>query len=378
MAKIVLVANTDWYLYNFRLSLAQTLLGQGYEVLLVSPSGKYAPLLEEAGFRWLAWEVGRQSMAPWKELPAILSLYHIYRREQPDLVHHFTVKPVLYGALAAWLAGKAAVVNSITGLGYVFLGQETKARFLRHLVKMFYRQVLNRPHSGVIFENTNDRQFFIDQGLVAESQTWLIEGVGVDAERFHPSPEPEGQPVIVLPARLLWDKGVNELVEAARLLRPRVKARFVLVGEPDKGNPASVTESDIQKWVKEGVVEWWGWCNDMREVYAACHIVTLPSYGEGIPTTLLEAAASGRPVVATAVPGCQDVVVDGLNGYKVPVRDGHALAEALAKLVEDPALRVKMGAAGRQLVLEKYTSPQINAQNLNVYESLICRNSHAV
>lgn len=372
MVKAILVANTDWYLYNFRLSLACYLRDQGLEVTLVSPPGRFASQLQASGFPWIAWEVGRQSLAPWRELDALLRLGRIYQHERPDIVHHFTVKPVLYGSLAARFLHIHGVVNSITGRGYIFLGQELKARLLRGVVKWLYRWAFRHPNCAVIFENTTDQQYFIQEKLVPETRTWLIEGVGVDAEHFHPTPQPPGVPVVVLPARMLWDKGVGTLAEAARLLHPRLQVRLALVGEPDPGNPATIDTTTLERWDKEGVVEWWGWQGDMAAVYAQSAVVTLPSeYGEGVPTVLLEACASGRPVVATDAPGCRDVIQDGVNGLLVPPADPRALAEALYKLLSDSPLRGRMGAAGRQLILDKFTSTRVNPAQYQVYQKIL-------
>jgi glycosyltransferase involved in cell wall biosynthesis len=374
MRKILLAANTDWYLFNFRLSLAKYMRAEGYEVVLVSPSGRFVAKLQDEGFRWIEWGVGRQTLAPWKEMHAISKLAGIYYREKPQLVHNFTVKPVLYGSFAARLTGVSGIVSSVTGLGYVFLRQEARPRSIRQVVKPLYRMAFAPNHSAVIFENDADRQYFIRQGLVPAERTWLIEGVGIDTDFFNLLPEPEGSPVIVLPARMLWDKGVGVLVEAARILRSKTKVRVALVGEPDLGNPAAVDQAALKRWSEEGVVEWWGWQEDMRNVYKQSHIVTLPSLGEGVPTALLEAAACGRPIVATAVAGCREVVIHGRNGLLVPVNDPLALSEALERLVLDGGLRAKMGAAGRQLVLERYTSSKVNAATLAVYDKLLHAN----
>ena len=374
MRKILLAANTDWYLYNFRLSLAQYMRKQGYEIILVSPTGRFVPKLQQEGFKWIEWEVGRKTLAPWKEVHAISKLAGIYSREKPDLVHNFTVKPVLYGSFAARFARIPGIVSSVTGLGYVFLRQEAKPRSIRQVVKTLYRLAFSSTHSAVIFENEADRQYFIREGLVPAQRTWLIEGVGIDTDHFVRLPEPDGVPVIVLPARMLWDKGVGVLVEAARILHKRAQVRVALVGEPDLGNPAAVEQDMLKQWSEEGVVEWWGWQEDMREVYRQSHIVTLPSLGEGVPTALLEAAACGRPIVATAVAGCRDVVIHGRNGLLVPTNDPAALAEALESLVTDAALRTLMGTAGREIVLEKYTSSMVNAATLEVYDRLLHSN----
>lgn len=368
MTKILLVANTDWFLYRYRLSLARFLRGRGLDVVLVSPGGGYAPHIAAEGFRWLEWSLGRQTSRLPGEMAAVFSLWRIFRRERPALVHLHTVKPVLYGTLAARLAGVRGVVRSITGRGYVFLGEDRRARRLRWLVSLLYRFL---PGGTTIFENDADRRFFLDRKLVRPEAAHLIEGVGVDTDYFLPLPEPDGTPVVLLASRLLWDKGVGTLVDAARLLRTRMDVRVVLAGEPDAGNPASIPVETLRGWQAEGVVEWRGWQGDMRAAYAECHVVTLPSMGEGLPTTLLEAAACGRALVATDAPGCRDVVQDGLNGVLVPPGDASALAEALGRLLKDPALRRRMGAAGRLRVEERFSDALINAQTLELYAPLI-------
>jgi len=368
--KILLISNTDWYLYRFRSTLANYLREQGNEVVFVSPPGRFVANIQEQGFRWLAWQVGRQSVNPIAELKAVWELARIYSREKPSLVHLHTIKSVLYGSLAARLSKPLAVVNSITGRGYVFLGQDIKARFLRILVKRVYRFVLSSRSSVTVFENKTDRQYFIDEKLVNSKNSSVIEGVGVDIDYYSFSPEPDVTPKIVLAGRMLWDKGVGTFIDAVRSLREKVSARFILVGEPDPGNPASIGVGTLQQWVDEGVVEWWGWQADMRSVFASCHIVVLPSFGEGIPTILLEAAASGRPIVATDVAGCRDVVVDGSTGLLVPQQDAGRLAAALEKLILNPELRKSMGKAGREFMVQRFSSSLINHETYEIYQKL--------
>jgi glycosyltransferase involved in cell wall biosynthesis len=371
MLKVILTANTDWYLYNFRLSLARYLRDQGLEVMLVSPPGRYASYLDKTGFRWIPWPVGRQSLAPWTEARAYRLLKKIYQDEKPDIVHHFTVKPVLYGSLAARKLRVPAVINSITGLGYVFLSQEYKAHWLRALVLSGYRSAFSHPNQAAIFENANDRQVFLNHRLLSADRTYLIEGVGVDTDRFTPQPEVEGTPLVVLPSRMLWDKGVGTLVEAARLLHERLPVRIALVGEPDPGNPATIDEAQLNAWTQEGLVEYWGWQADMPAVFAQSMLVTLPSLGEGVPTVLLEAASSGRAIVATDVPGCREAVIPGVTGLLVPSHDASALAHALYTLLADPTTRLAMGSAGRQMVLDRFTNTQINQATWEVYRSVM-------
>ena len=373
MTKIILVANTDWYLYNFRRSLAHFLLGQGYEVILVSPPGKYVELLKEDGFNWIAWNLGRQSTAPWHELPAIFALFKIYRHERADLVHHHTIKPVLYGSLAASAARILNIVNSITGRGYVFLSPETKASLLKQFLQPFYRFIFRNSHQVAIFENDEDRQYFIQTKMIPSAQTRLIAGVGVDTEQFAPATEPSGIPIILYSGRMLWDKGIGVLVEAAHIIHKACPARVVLVGSPDPGNPTSISEDQLKAWAAEGVIEWWGWQSDMCSIYQKATIVTLPSFYEGVPTALLEAAACARPIVATDTPGSRDIVIDSLNGLIVPTNDSIALADALMKLLADPLQRGRMGKAGRQLVLDKFDVNLVNQATLAVYQNLLSK-----
>lgn len=372
MTRIGLVANTDWYLYNFRLGLARCLREQGFEIILISPPGKYTASFAQESFPWVEWQVGRQSLSPWGELSALRRLARLYRQENLDLVHQHTIKPVLYGSLASRLVGSQAVVNSITGRGYVFLSQEPKALALRQVVRPLYRLAFSRPDTAAIFENEEDRSYFITSKIIPARRTWLIPGVGVDAERYLPTPEPPGQPVILFASRMLWDKGVGVLVEAARILRQSTDLRVALVGEPDPGNPASVSPEQLRAWTAEGVVEWWGWQADMSRIYPQVHIITLPTqYGEGVPTVLLEAAASGRPIVASDIPGCRAVIHPEQNGLLVPPGDVHALAQALNRLASDPDLRGRMGQAGRQIVMQKFTLSLVNRSTLNVYQDVL-------
>lgn len=369
--KIILVANTDWYLYNFRLSLARKLRALGVDVVLVSPNGKYVSELLKDGFGWIEWNIGRKTIEPLGEFKSVRKLAAIYKREKPDLVHHFTIKPVLYGSLAARQANVPALVNSITGLGYVFLNQSKQGNTLRKVVLPLYRLAFGHANLAVIFENITDQQQFIGRGLISENKVNLVQGVGVDVDRFRPLPEPTGIPIVLFPARMLLDKGLDTLIDAARILKQTRDVRIVLAGEPDAGNPATVSAEMLRAWQDEGLVEWWGFQPELESVYAQAAVVTLPSLGEGLPTVLIEAAACGRAIVATNVPGCRDVVEDGVNGLLVPPSDAQALAQALARLLDDPVMRERMGAAGRQRVLAQFADRLINQQIVDIYKRMV-------
>ena len=368
--RIILVANTDWYLYNFRRSLAEYLRANGHEITLVSPDGPFVDNIRQSGFRWLKWPVRRNSVGP-GELLSISRLANLYRQERPELVHHFTVKPVLYGSIAARLAEVPRVVNAVTGLGYVFLQNTLKARLIRRVVLMFYHIAFQSSRQAVIFENRYDRQYFEKLHLVSPGGSTLIEGAGVDTDAFTPSPEPDGVPLVVLPARMLWDKGVGIAAEAARQLKKEnYPLRMAFVGPTDPGNPTNIPESTLQAWVNEGIIEWWGFQEDMKAVYGKANIVILPSFGEGIPTVLLEAGASGRAIIASDVPGCRDVVQDGETGLLIPPDNPGMLVKALYQLASDPGLRAKFSAAGRARVVSRFSKETINRQTMAVYASL--------
>jgi glycosyltransferase involved in cell wall biosynthesis len=370
--RILLVANTGWYLYNFRSALARRLAQEGFDVGMVFPNDEFTASIEASGFHTIQWDVDRKATTPWYELVSVKQLMQIYRKEKPALVHHFTIKPVAYGSLAARMSGVPSVINSVTGRGYVFMGPNEKTAHLRRLIGWILKLGYARRNIATTFENKSDMAFFIETGMISEHNVFLINGVGVDTQQFFYAPEPPEEPaVIVFPGRLLWAKGVGTLVEAARMLKARLPVRVVLVGKPDPGNPESINEAIIQEWVNQGIVEWWGWQADMCAVYHRCHIVVLPSMGEGLSKALLEAASCGRPIVATDVPGCREVVVPGVTGYLVPTDNPQLLTEKIERLIRDPGLRLQMGQSGRRLIEENYADTLVNEQILTIYRSLL-------
>ncbi|HZF25784.1 MAG TPA: glycosyltransferase family 4 protein [Steroidobacteraceae bacterium] len=372
-AKVLFFANTEWYLYNFRLALAQELKERGVEVVMVSPPGPYGARLEKAGFRWLALEMRRRALNPVGELRVIRALLRIYRRELPDLVHHFTLKPVIYGSLAARLCGVPAVVNAVAGMGHVFTSDAGLARTLRPLVTLFLRSVVNARSSRLIVQNPDDRRLLVESRLAAQENISLIRGSGVDTERFSPRRALEHRaPRVLLATRLLRDKGVEEFVAAARLLKSAgVDAEFWIAGVPDIGNPSAIGSDEIRTWEAQGIVTALGHVEQMPELLGRVDVVALPSYREGTPKILLEAAASGLPVVATDVPGCREVVDPGVTGLLVPVRDSVALARALRQMIENGSMRARMGVAGRKKMLAEFDQRRVIRETLDVYASLL-------
>lgn len=364
--KFLLFANTSWYLYNYRLPLVRTVSTRG-EVTLLAPPDDYSARFKDEGVRWLPFQLSRRGMNPLAELLTIFRLARLYRRERPDIIHHFTIKCVLYGSIAARMAGVRGVVNSVTGLGYVFSRHDFRGRLLNAFVRAFYRFALRGTQ--VIFQNADDRDLFVREGLLDPVRVTLIPGSGVDLTRYEVREEADGTPIVLLAARLLWDKGVAEFVEAARRIRTLgLPARFVIVGDTDAGNPAAIPADQLRAWNEAGDVEWWGWRDDMPEVVASSHIVCLPTfYKEGLPRLLLEGAACGRPMIATDIPGCREIVTHNVNGLLVPPRDVDALTESLRTLLTDASLRARMGAAGRARVEKEFSVEHVNEATLNVY-----------
>ena len=370
--KVLLVANTDWYLYNFRLSLGKFLRDKGFDVVFVSPDGEYRESILRNGFQHIKWHLNRRSTSIFSEVKALIELVRIYKKENPNLVHHFTIKPVLYGSIASRFINIKAVVNSITGLGYIFLSNDWKGKLLRLLVFPIYKFSLSHPNNFIIFENSFDRDVFLKNKFIRKERSSIIQGVGVDEVYYGYSSDPKVEvPLVILPARMLYDKGINTLVEAAKKLKSMVAVRIALVGDVDPGNPSTIDVSTIRKWENDGLVEWWGFQQDMRHIYQNCNIVTLPSFGEGLPTVLIESAASGRPIVASDVAGCRDVVKDGVNGFLVPPKDSEALANAIHTLINNPNMRVEMGLEGRKLVLENFTSKIVNENTYQIYLEIL-------
>ncbi|MBI3542196.1 MAG: glycosyltransferase family 4 protein [Deltaproteobacteria bacterium] len=373
--KVLLVANTGWYLYNFRRPLARALRERGLAPAFVSPRDAYVDRLIEEGFRWIELPMDRAGVNPAAELLTLSRLTAVYRRERPVAVHHMTIKCVLYGTLAAFATGTGAVVNAVTGLGHVFISNGWKARLVRPLVVFLYRRALTARRVRVVFQNGDDLAVFRDLGLVAPERVALIRGSGIDTARFAPPP-PGGDatanpPLVLVVARLLEEKGIREFVEAAKLLRARgVSARFEIAGDRDPGNPSSIEASKIDAWRAEGSVRFLGHVDGVEKLLAQATLVVLPSYREGVPRTLLEAAAMARPIVATDVPGCREVVVHGTNGLLVPARDAAALADAIEALLKNPVERARMGAEGRRKACGEFDEKSVIAATLALYEAL--------
>jgi glycosyltransferase involved in cell wall biosynthesis len=373
--KVLLFANTDWYLYNFRLSLARALREAGAEVVLISPDGPYGSRLEAAGFRWLAQPMLRRSLNPFRELIFLFHLFRLYQHEQPDVVHHFTIKCVVYGSLAARLVGIHRRINAVAGMGYVFASNALRASLLRPFVRALLKLSLGGKQSRLILQNSGDCMAFVQSGLVTPGRLRLIQGSGINTDRFKPAVLPRqdvGVFRVLFAARLLWDKGIREYVEAAVQFKSLgFPVEFLLAGAPDTGNPASVPDDVVQSWQAAGLIRVLGHVEDMVSCLHQADLAVLPSYREGIPKSLLEAAACGLPIVTTDAPGCRDAIEDGVTGLLVPCRDVAALATAIRFMFEHPVERAQMGAAGRERVLRQFDEKIVLGRTLDVYRELV-------
>lgn len=369
--KIFLFANTDWYLWNFRRTLATALQEAGAEVILISPDGgRYSKQFRGVGLRWLALKMDRRSLNPFREAALLLRLIRLLRRERPDVIHSFTIKCAVYGSLAARLTGVPVRVNAVAGMGYVFVNGSRKARILRPIVRALLKLALGGRTARLILQNPDDVALFERARLVDPAKIRLIPGSGVDCTRFSPDPaRVAGERIrVLLPARLLWDKGLAEYAEAARLLRQRaVLVDLFLAGEPDYGNPAAVAEATIQEWMEQGILRWLGHIDDMPALFRTVDIVALPSYREGLPRGLIEGAASGCALVTTDAPGCREVVTHEVDGLCVPIKDGPALAAAIERLVRDAPLRTRLSREARNKAIRCFDERIVVRRTIDVY-----------
>ena len=371
--RLMLVVTDDWYLWSHRIGLAVSARDAGYDVTIVTRVGEHGERIRALGLNLVDVDFARGLLSPRVNLRTVRELCAVYRRCEPHLVHHVAVKPIVLGSAAAARTRVPVVVNALTGLGTALMSGNAKARVVRPVLRTALGWAMRRSRSHTIVQNPDNARFVESLGVRPERIS-LVPGAGVDIRRFQPRPEPEGSVRVTMVSRLLWDKGVREFADAATLVRnARDDIVFTLVGTPDDGNPTSVSSQQVRSWVDAGLVEWWGYREDVAEVLACSHIAVLPSYGEGMPKTLLEAAACGRPIVATDVSGCREVVHHGGNGLLVPVRDARALADAILALAGDPARRAAMGAEGRRRAETEFAAERINEETLRVYERALAR-----
>lgn len=371
--KVLMLLPQDWFFLSHFLDRAMAARDAGFEVVIAARDDGDGERIRRLKFPFYAIQFNRRGINPISEILVIRRIHALYREIQPDLIHHVAMKPILYGTVAARLLGFRRIINAPVGMGYVFSSDDLRARMLRPFVVAGLKAFLNPQGSHIITENSDDHAAFVKMGAVDPTIAHLIRGAGVDTSHFHPAPlPPEGTIIVTLVARALRDKGIREYVAAARQLRIwGIDAVFRLVGGPDAGNPASCSDEELAAWHRTGDIEWLGPRKDVPELLRASHIATLPSYREGLPKSLMEAMSVGLPVVVTDVPGCRELVEDGVTGLLVPPKNPDALAVAIARLVGDATLRTRLGTAARALIKREFSTEEVCQRTLSVYRAML-------
>lgn len=371
---LLFFVSEDWFFCSHFLERAKAASNAGYDVVILTRVNQHARVIENAGLRLIHFDFDRRSMNPFAGMRTVMRIVSIYRKEQPLLVHQVALKPILLGSLAARIARIPYVVNAVVGGGYAFISTKLAMRILHPFLLFSMRMLLNPPRSKVVFENSDDLAAYVQSGLVRGNDAVLIRGAGVTPEDYQSNTQKAHPPMVVLAARLLWDKGVSEFVEAARLLRQRgVKSRFVVVGDIDPDNRSCIDPTTLEVWKAEGAIELWGFRRDIPQVLAGAAIACLPSYREGLPKSLLESMAARLPCVTTDVPGCREAVRDGDNGLLVPAKNASALADALERLLRNPELAREMGERGRQRLEQEFSAQHVNESTLALYREMLAR-----
>lgn len=370
--KILYVNNEDHSFLKQRLNLALAAQKAGFEIIVASNKSDFHADILGYGFKYIDTGNKREDRNIFSQISSIYRLYRIFRNEKPDIVHNISIKPVIYGSIAARLSGVPKIVNLINGLGYAFTDHKSVRRFIFKIIVMaIYRFALASSRISVIFQNPDDRDYFIDKKITSESNSYLIFGSGVDTDIFSPSSKITiNQDLTVLFfGRLLWDKGIKYLINAAKILKSEgVEFTLSIAGEPDKANPSSINIEQIKKWENDGLINYLGYCSDVVEIIRASDLIVLPShYREGVPLSLIEAASVGKPIVTTDMPGCREIVVDGVNGFLVPIKDSVALADKIKEILLNKNLRTSFGQKSRERVINLFAKEIVARQTIEIY-----------
>lgn len=370
--KILFIIVEDRYFLSHRLHLAQYAIKKGYQVGLLCKISKHKEFLENEGIQVFDWSLVRGSFNLFFEIKAIYEILITLLKFAPDVLHAVALKPVIYASFASKLVFLKSRVFALGGLGFIFSSDKILAKLLRPLIVLVLKFTFSGNKSRLIIQNIDDKRTLINLKVIRDEKIDLIKGAGVDMKIFSFIKEPSQIPEVILPARLLWDKGVGEFVLAADILKKRgINAKFTLLGETDPHNPECIPDDQIEDWKKEGAVDVAGFQDDMAKCIQDCAVVCLPSYREGLPKSLLEAASCGRPIVTTDVPGCREIVQDGVNGYLVPSKNPDLLAEALSRLLTDRKLREVMGLKGRKFVERGFSAEIVAIKTEKIWNSLL-------
>ncbi len=370
--KILFFISADWFFCSHFIERAMAAQREGFDVLVVTNVDKHRNKILDVNMRLIHIPMRRSSINPFAAVITLLRVMHVFHKEQPDLIHNVAIKPILIGSLAARLLGFSKVVNAVVGVGYAFTSMHLMPRIFRPILLISMRVLMNPSGSRVIFENRDDLLDFVHKGIVRQADSVLIRGAGVDPRKYKPALGLDGPPLVILAARLLWDKGISEFVSAAKSLKQRgFQVRFVIVGQRDIDNRACIDTATLEAWRNDGMVEFWGFREDIPQILSQASIACLPSYREGLPKFLLESMAASLPCVTTDVPGCREAVRNGDNGILVPVRNVIALADALETLLLNPTLGKNMGNRGRSRIESEFSQHVVINKTLSTYREML-------
>jgi len=374
--KLLFNITEDWFFCSHFLDRALAAKKAGYSIFVLSKMSNKKDIFDNYGMNFISAPFKRKSTNPFYEFYILIRIILIYKRVRPDIVHHVAAKPIIYGSIAARICRIKSVINAPVGMGYAFTSDDIKAKVLRPLIKILFKFFID-SHNGInkrnkiIFENKEDLKYFIKLGAVDPKNACIIQGAGVKIKQNYKPRESKEIPTIALVARMLKDKGINEFVEAARIVnREKIFGNFLLVGDIDPGNPSSLKRQTLAKWNEDKVIKWVGWIENVGEILKKTDILCLPSYREGLPKALIEGAAYGLPIVTTNTIGCKDVVEDGVNGFLVPIKNVEQLSKRIFELIQNKDLRNKMGMESFKIASNKFSSKIINTQTLNVYNEM--------
>lgn len=369
--KLLIILNDAPFFLSHRFPVAVAALKKGFEVHIATPNDdKAVKKIISAGFQHHCIPLHRGKKNPIAELYLIITLWILLKNLKPTIAHCVTMKPVLYAGIISRLM-RIPSVHAVTGLGYLFVKNNLISLILRKIIMKAYHFSLNNKQSISIFQNPDDMALFNNNNIVSKKNCVIIPGCGVDYNKYKPTEKPDGIPIVIFPARIIGDKGANEFVEASRILKSKkINVRLVLVGKNDTQNPTNIKEEKIIEWANEGIIEWWGFSEDMVSIFAKASIICLPSYREGLPRVLIEAASSGLPIITTDVPGCREIVKNNFNGILVQVKNSNAIADAIITLLKEPQLINYMGANGRKLAMNEFNEENFIKNSIKIYEDL--------
>ena len=367
--KLLILVNVDWFLISHRLPLVLAAQKDGYEVHIACSFTNDYNKLASLGFHLHELPISRAGLSVFSEIKIFIKILLLIKNIRPNQMHFISIKPIIYGGIASRLLGLKEFISSISGLGYVFTAKTKISILLKPIILFLYRLSLKNSDSLVIFQNSFDRDYFVKQKIVSLENSLLIPGSGVDLEKFVYTPEPQGEIIIMMVSRLLIDKGIYDFIEAASILKKESSSiKMVLVGGVDE-NPQSIKQYELDNWISEGLIDYWGFRDDIAEVMSKANVIVLPSYRDGLPKCLIEAAACSRATITTDVPGCRDAILPKKTGLLINVKDPQSLVRAIKTLESNQDLRISMGREGRKLAENSFDINEVIRIHLNVYNN---------